>query len=208
MPLFPTGFLSEEPGLPETIRRAWNSIHWNPFGDMTPIGWTITISYFVAAVLTSVAYRRELKLEALRIHGVRAQFWKWLTVAMVLLGLNKQLDLQKLVTKFGRAIVLGLHVYSMRRPMQVLFIGLIALGGLALVVFVVRKMRGLRSHYVVALIGIVFLCVFIVSRAASFHNVDVLLSMRFHDVYVNTFLELGGIVAVAVAAVVSFGVSR
>jgi hypothetical protein len=90
----------------------------------------------------------------------------------------------------------------------VLFISLIALGGLALVVFAVKKMRGLRSHYVVALLGIAFLCVFIVSRAASFHHVDALLSLHFHDIYLNTFLELGGIVAVAVAAVVSFGVNR
>lgn len=208
MPLFPTRYSSEDGGLLEVLTRTWTSIRWDPFGDNTPLGWTITLAYFIAAALTFAAYRREQRLEALKVRGVRARFWGLLTVAMVLLGLNKQLDLQRLVSRFGRALILGLHVYSMRRPMQVLFISLVALGGLLLVVFAIKKLRGLRSHYVVALLGITFLCVFIVSRAASFHHVDVLLSMRFHEVHVNAFLELGGILWVAVAALASFGAAR
>ena len=175
--------------------------HWSPFGDKTPIGWTITVAYFVATGLNYAAYRREQKLQASGEAGVYAKFWLWLTWGMLLLGINKQLDLQKLVTRFGRDLAYLLHVYARRRPLQVAFIGLVTLCGLAVVGATAAKMKGLRPRYFIALVGIGFLAVFVIVRAASFHHVDVLLGMRFHNIYVNTFLELGGIVWVIVASV-------
>ena len=175
--------------------------NWSPFGDKTPIGWTITAAYFIATALTYFAYRREQLREMHRMPGVHARFWYWLTWAMLLLGLNKQLDLQRLVTRFGRILAFATHLYGQRRPFQVAFIGLVALTGLVIVIATAVKMRGLRLPYFVALFGIGFLAVFVVVRAASFHHVDTLLGLRFHSVYVNTFLELGGIVWVTVAAI-------
>jgi hypothetical protein len=119
---------------------------------------------------------------------------------MLALGINKQLDLQRLVTRFGRILAIVTHVYSLRRPFQAAFIGLIAIVGLILIAVLASHMRGLRQRYFVALCGMVFLAVFVIIRAASFHYVDRLLGMRFHNVYVNTFLELGGIIWIGAAA--------
>ncbi len=175
--------------------------NWSPFGDKTAIGWTITAAYFVATVLTFLAFRRERLRQMLGAPGIDPVFWRWLTWGMLLLGINKQLDLQRLVTRFGRLLALHSHLYARRQPFQVAFIGMVALVGLAIVVFAAVRMRRLRFRYVLALFGIGFLAVFVVARAASFHKVDRLLGVRFHNVYVNTFLELGGIVWVSIAAV-------
>lgn len=119
---------------------------------------------------------------------------------MLVLGVNKQLDLQRLVTRFGRVLALVTHVWGHRRPMQVAFIGVIALIGLSVVIMLAVKLRRLPKSYILALFGIGFLLVFITARAASFHHADVVLGMKFHNVYVNTILELGGILWIAAAA--------
>ena len=182
-------------------RTIWSN--WSPFGDKTPIGWTITIAYFVATALTFWAYRCDKRLQEDGAKGLDARFWNLLTWLMLALGINKQLDLQRLVTRFGRVLALMTHLYGQRRPFQVAFIGTIALSGLVVVAVMVVKMRGLRGRYFTALFGVGFLVVFVVVRAASFHHVDKLLGMRFHNIYTNTFLELGGIIWIALAAIMA-----
>lgn len=173
---------------------------WSPFGDKTPIGWTITIAYFITTALVFWAYRCDRRLKSQGIDGVCAPFWYWLGWVVLALGVNKQLDLQRLVTRFGRVLAFTMHLYEHRRPFQFAFIVAVAFTGLTVVTVLTLRMRGLRARYFWALLGVGFLTVFVVVRAASFHHVDKLLGMSLHHVYTNTFLELGGILWIAAAA--------
>jgi arginine exporter protein ArgO len=54
-------------------------------------------------------------------------------------------------------------------------------------------MHDLWRRYRLAFVGIIYLCAFVIIRAASFHHIDTLLyHLPFASYWVNTFLELGG----------------
>jgi hypothetical protein len=62
-------------------------------------------------------------------------------------------------------------------------------------------MRDLWRRYRLAFVGIIYLCTFVIIRAASFHHIDTLLyHLPGAGYWVNTFLELGGNVILGLAA--------
>src|SRR5438105_1302226 len=74
---------------------------WRPgIGDPTFIGWLTVVAYAGAAVLCIRDALREKEAPA------RRAFWSILGVMMILLGINKQLDLQTWLTITGRRIAL------------------------------------------------------------------------------------------------------
>ncbi|MCB9898640.1 MAG: hypothetical protein H6825_11610 [Planctomycetes bacterium] len=170
---------------------------WTPgIGDPTVIGWVTVVAYLVAGVLALGARTRARDAGLARL----LRFWTVLTALLFALGVNKQLDLQSLFTQVGRDLAKAQGWYDERGTVQVDFIlGLVAVVGLALLGtlwFLRRALARVR----LAFAGTVFLCTFIVVRAASFHHMDVLLQWEFLHVRMNWVLELGGIALVALGA--------
>ncbi|HVZ33497.1 MAG TPA: hypothetical protein VG963_13790, partial [Polyangiaceae bacterium] len=103
---------------------------WHPgIGDPSVLGWLTVVAYFVAAVLAFRALR--VHLGRARRGGASAQagdelllarFWGLVLAAMILLGINKQLDLQTLFTEIGRDLAHAQGWYETRRRYQVAFI--------------------------------------------------------------------------------------
>jgi hypothetical protein len=173
--------------------------HWEPgIGDPTVIGWVTVVAYFVAACLSWRAARRSPKLAATW-SGPRL-FWQLFTMALVLLGINKQLDLQTWFTLFFKQVALHEGWYERRRPVQAAFIGAVAVGGIASLAGMKVLARQWTRPIRMALIGGIFLGCFILIRASSFHHVDQMLGMDFEGIKVNWMLELGGIAFVGMAA--------
>ena len=119
-----------------------------------------------------------------------------LTVALLVLGVNKQLDLQTLLNDIGRRTAMTEGWYSRRRIYQALFIGVVAAAGLTAVGGVSWLARRQWKKNFLALLGTVFLSVFVLIRASSFHHVDAMLGWRFLGWKWNWVLELGGIIMV------------
>lgn len=180
------------------------------------VGWLTVVAYFAAAGL---AYR------ALRLHragargipfsgGESAQvagtsrvavdeamlvrFWGLVLLSMLILGINKQLDLQTWFTEIGRDLAHQQGWYEVRRPLQVAFIAAIGLTGGAATVVLAFTMRHVLSRVIGALVGLGALVTFVIVRAASFHHVDMLLGRG--RVRLNWVLELGGIALIAISA--------
>ena len=81
----------------------------------------------------------------------------------------------------------------MRRVYQVIFIATVTvLGLISLGVFSWLAARQWKRNFV-ALLGTVFLYVFVLTRASSIHHVDILLQWRILGWKWNWILELGGI---------------
>src|SRR5579862_622210 len=96
--------------------------HWEPgIGDPTVIGWVTVAAYFLAACLSFRAAWRSPR--ARRGWSGPRLFWGLFTVALVLLGINKQLDLQTWFTLFFKQVALHEGWYERRRPVQAAFIG-------------------------------------------------------------------------------------
>src|SRR5262249_10354422 len=98
---------------------------WHPgIGDPTFVGWLTVIAYFVAAVLCVWRTLRE------KFSSSRQIFWGILSVMMVLLGINKQLDLQTWLTITGRNLAQTEGWYERRRAFQFWFILAVGTSGL------------------------------------------------------------------------------
>lgn len=195
---------------------------WRPgIGDPTPIGWITTLAYLVTAYLCLRAFRLEKAgpersvlatvPAAFRVlwkhwpdpppRARRAVLWILLSFAFVLLGVNKQLDLQTLVTDLGRATAFAMGWYDQRRGVQLAFVALVLLVGLVAVGLFFVIARGQLRDMRLPLGGLAFVVTFVIVRAASFHDVEELVWSDVCGLRMEWALELGGIALVALGAI-------
>ncbi len=175
---------------------------WRPgIGDPTVMGWVTVVAYVLASIGCALAALREPMADgARRLRSRPSRFWMTLAVLMLALGINKQLDLQTLVTQIGRDVIRAWGLYSSRRELQIGFIlvvGVVCAGALGWFFWAARAT--LRSRWP-AVLGMLFILGFVVVRAASFHSVDVFIGSRLGGARWNWILELGGIAIVGAAA--------
>jgi len=176
---------------------------WHPgIGDPSVIGWVTVVAYFIAALLCFRALLLHLDRARTapnpRDERLLALFWGLLLCAMLVFGVNKQLDLQTWFTEVARDLAKRDGWYEVRRRYQVVFIMVIGLVGFTSTVAVALLLRHVLHRVLGAVIGLGALATFVVVRAASFHHIDLLLGRG--PVRLNWVLELGGITCVAVSA--------
>jgi hypothetical protein len=167
---------------------------WSPqIGDPTVAGWGTVIAYLVCVVLGFLTLSRA--------HNRHEQiFWTLITCLMLLLGVNKQLDIQSMLTAVGRCLSQLQGWYDARHVFQRSFIiGLLAVAGLLLCSILWLMRRHLRRNGL-ALIGLTFVASFVAVRAVSFHHFDALINSRMLDIRFNVIFELSGLLLIAINA--------
>jgi hypothetical protein len=171
------------------------SDQWAPgIGDPTPIGWFTVIAYAGVAVLCG--------WNAWRARGfaVEQRVWIALTLLLVALAINKQLDLQSWFTVLGRDMAKREGWYAQRQPVQVLFIVALVVASAGLLVLLRYVLGTAWRRYATVACGLALLLTFIVIRAATIHHIDLLLRVRFGVLTMNNVLELSAIALVALGA--------
>ena len=162
--------------------------HWHVgIGDPTIFGWITVLMYFVAA------WRCVVKADESKEFGGSYQFWLYLAAVLVLLGINKQLDLQSWLTDTMRDSAKAHGWYEDRRLVQSLFVALLGFAILITLLSLRLFFANSWRHNKIAWIGIVLLCTFIVMRAASFSHLDILINHNILGIKINVILELGAI---------------
>jgi hypothetical protein len=116
------------------------------------------------------------------------------------LAINKQLDLQSLMTAVGRRTAKAEGWYEHRRPLQALFIVAMASAGVAGLAVVLRSYRRSSLALQGALAGAVLLFVFILIRASSFEKMDAFINSHISGVRTNHMMELGSVAIIATCA--------
>lgn len=171
------------------------NVLWRPaIGDPSFAGWLTVFAYFLTAFL-GLSYRQRLAAAGRprREHLI----WLLVSVTLIFLGFNKQLDLQSLLTAVGREIAKTQGWYGGRRAVQLLFIGgLAAAGGLSLISLAWLWRKAIRQHAVI-FAGLAALLLFVLMRAVSFHTIDGVIQERVLGVRLNTILELGSLLLIA-----------
>jgi hypothetical protein len=171
----------------------FEAIGWYPkIGDATLMGWLTVFFYFATFILSLkvVSVSESIFTEQLK---VQKQFWIIISCLMFLLCINKQLDLQSLLTALGRFILKEQGLYDYKRLLQVVFIASIFLAALIGFLFIVKKLYKVAKKEMLAIFGIVFLLMFILIRASSFHNIDSFIGYSLLGFKMNWFIELSGI---------------
>ena len=173
-------------------------INWQPeIGDPTALGWLTVILYF----MTAHSVWRFILLGGhngqFNIPG-RKVFWYGLLGLLILLGFNKQLDLQSLATELAKSYAHEYGWYKDRRIFQTFFIyGLFVFAGLA-VLYVVFRFRALFRLDYLTLAGVFALTIFVLIRATSIHHMDHLISLRYSGISVNFILEVSGLLLILI----------
>lgn len=173
-------------------------LNWKPaIGDPTLIGWLAVVGYFLSAVLCAwVAVRLG--------RGDQAQqqkSWWILSLVLVALGINKQLDLQGLLMEVGRAFAYRHGVYEKRRFLQLGFLILLGLTSLtALGLWFWMNRRHWREQGFM-LAGSVFLVTFVLVRAASFHHFQEFLALPLGGIKLHRIIELFAMAWIGAAAI-------
>lgn len=178
---------------------AWRAAHHVPWsariGEGGPQEWAVVVAYLVAAALCVTTARRVVSPGSLS----ERRLW-WMTgLAMLLLGLNKQLDFQILLFETGREIALAQGWYGARRLVQaaafVAGVAVAAAGAFWLLPMAWRAGAAFR----VACAGMALIATYVALRAAKFQHL--LWDVRGFDgpAWVPA-LELAGVLIVAGAA--------
>ncbi len=175
--------------------------HWRPgIGDPTIFGWLTTGLYLAVAGLCGIhawhSYRIS-NVNKLRHHRI---FWWTLTVLMLLMAINKQLDLQSCLMLIGRKVARAQGWYSQRQTVRIWFITCIATSSLIFITWLGWTCRRVLRHYGLALFGIMLLLTFIIVRAGSDHVK--ILSWEPGGVWMNCILEMVSITCIGISALV------
>jgi hypothetical protein len=174
--------------------------NWSPgIGDPSVAGWITVLAYLMAAWRCAVAAGRTVPYDGAAAQRERG-LWRTFAVVLLLLGINKQLDLQSAFTELGRMVARRQHWYDERREVQMVFVVVVAALGVAAALGAAWAARGTSPAARLAVVGVALVAVFVVLRAASFHHVDVLLQSRWLGVKANQAVELSGISVVLAAA--------
>jgi hypothetical protein len=173
-------------------------------GDPTPVGWFTVLAYLSATIASGLVCWREFQAARDR-RSSSPVFWLVLTLLLLFLGINKQLDLQTLLNDIGRRKARAEGWYGERRFYQVIFIAGVSAIGLASLCFFSWLARKRWKRNFMALLGVVLLYVFVLIRASSIHHVDIALQSRFAGAKWNWIFELGGIAIVLLGAGIAAG---
>jgi hypothetical protein len=164
------------------------------FNDPTTAGWMATSIYIFTALLC-LAYAR--CAEPVRGHRV---FWWSLAVGLLVMGINKQLDLHVLLEDIGRELAKRHGLYFQRRNIQMSFVTALATASLIILVFIGWMNRGISLQRWLAFCGIVLLVAFIIARAASMHYVFKILKLKPPESWLLNILQWCGIICIGLAA--------
>ncbi|HPC59181.1 MAG TPA: hypothetical protein PKX23_00855 [Verrucomicrobiota bacterium] len=177
-----------------------SQLRWRPqIGDPSFMGWFTVAAYALAAAAAALTAARP----ALRRPGEPWRERVWWGVAMLLafLCVNKQLDLQSLLTDIGRVIARQQGWYEHRRDFQKWAVVGVVLMASGFGGWFIWRFRGFWLSHKLLVAGLFFLVTFICVRMVSFHHVDEVLGLRPAGFKMNWLLELTGIFLVLAAAV-------
>lgn len=169
------------------------SFDWTPtIGDPSIMGWLTVLVYLVCAYKCFQVVRGSERIFDVLAERQR-MLWLGIAGAMLLLGINKQFDLQTLFTEIGRYMAVKQGWYEDRKLYQTRFIVLVGAAGLFVMCALLYLFHRVLKPNLLAIIGISGILVFVLIRAASFHKVDQLIGFSIVGLRMNWILEIGGI---------------
>ena len=188
------------PSLPDALTPDWRA----SLADASASDWITVAAYLIAAVIAvraASAARQHSKFRERR-------FWRLTAALLVFLAFNELFDLQTVLTAVGKAWALRGGWYEDRRVYQFEFILALAALGIAGGIAAVRLTRAMHRAVHLALLGLGFIGIFILVRAASFHHVDALLGRGAAAFNWGSIQEMLGILTIGIAAYIYRGAPR
>ena len=169
------------------------------FGDSGLLSWVITAAYLAAAALCGRCALTARRYATHDPESERPGPWSALAGGLLLLGLNKQLDLQILVRELGIAFIAFLGLDKHRRWVGRLFVLVLGIFLLRVLAAAAKKVRGHTRGRALLLTGLALLATFAVVRAGTYVPGLKQFNVRYKDA-LHLVFELGGVVLVGFSA--------
>ncbi len=173
---------------------------WQPtIGDPTPMGWYTVVSYYACSLVAFAAAWINKNVE-------RKSFFFWCGAGflMILLGINKQFDIQSLFTEMGRQMARAQGWMDQRESVQFSFIMVFGISAVSAFLLFSIVMRDLFGRFRLAVSALFFLLGFIIVRAVSIHSFDMIIQFKYLGVKMNWLFELTGIYLIGAAGFKEF----
>jgi hypothetical protein len=168
-------------------------------GDNTPMGWFITGLYLAGVGICTLCVKRS------RQHALSGTWFWWVCVlALLLLGINKQLDLQMLLADLGRTYARSHAWYSLRKPVQIQAVSISLALCLGMVEIILFKLRQQAKITWLALFGLAILALYFGLRMVSLHQVDKYVMVSCRGIALGSLIEIGGILCVSTSAIMGW----
>jgi hypothetical protein len=170
---------------------------WQPkIGDPNLIGW-LTVVFYLATfgLCVKVVLGVQSTTAAARL------FWLSLCFLMLLLAVNKQLDLQSFATASARCVAKIQGWYRERAAFQFAVILSFATTAMIVGFFCLWVLRRDLKRNFLALLGLTIVLGFVMIRAVGFHYFDILIGIKVGPIRMNNILELSGLILISLNAV-------
>jgi hypothetical protein len=160
-------------------------------------GWLATFGYGLATVLCFLAALRN------RIrHPDSARIWASLALVLLLLGINKQLDLQEWMQFTGRRLAEEHGFYAKRRLLQTVFLVVFGTVTVGVCAYLIRKWQWFFRRHPCVTVGCLLLVLFVLLRAFGAEHVKSIFGLNIVRPRWRWGLELGGIGFLIAAALI------
>lgn len=185
------------------LAKALRETHWQPtIGDPTVLGWLTAVCYGLAALACLVCWHRRSRLIDQARQKRFGLFWLLLGLAMAVLAINKQLDLQGLVHATGRNMAIRQGWFDRRHEAERIVLIAVGVIGLLSVGVILLVMRGLWLRVRLSVCGVALLAGFAVLRTAELLSPGRISQAQLvGPIYVSHALELVAVAVVIVGAV-------
>ncbi len=174
-----------------TILREWLSRCW----DTTFWGWLITVSYSLA-IFASLYYLKRINRT---IDQEKHLLWKYIAGFLIIMGINKQLDFQILLTIIMKMVSHAYDWFEYRRLVQAYF----AKGIILIVCFVgislLYRTRHVLKKSMGELAGCAILLGFGLIRTSSINHIEKAMVLEHNKISHIHAIELVGIAVILIA---------
>lgn len=167
-------------------------------GDPTIEGWLICTLYFIGFILS---FKKSINVKVNS--TVSHKTWTFISLTLLFLSLNKQLDLQTLISDTGRAIAINLELMEQRHIFKRVFILVVALCGIIFLIKYKENVVSFNKNYHLAFVGMTTLITFVFLRAISFHIFSDTFNNMLENIYFFKALELTSILILLLSILIS-----
>lgn len=188
----------------QTGLESWHFQCDNP----TILGWSVVAFYATAALSCAVAALMSSSRRRRGLHLGRdcgPGIWWVLAVALTLLGVNKQLNLQTMLIVVLRHVSFTEGWWGQRREVQLIFSAVFGVGVALLLMWLALRHREFFQKNPQAFWGVIILGVFVALRAATINHADEFLRIDLRDEQWAWIFEVSGSVLIGIGGVQASG---
>lgn len=184
------------------LKQGYQNGYWKvEKGDSSVMGWFITCYYLFVFILSFYL----IKKIAPHIKNKKyLWFWYGVIILIMMIGINKQLDIQMLLADYARLYAKMSGIFQNRKPFQHKIISLLATIGISIFFILIYKLWHAPKITWFALIGFSILFSFPLIRLVSLHRIESLLYVSVLSIKVVDVLEIIGISIVFIAIIMNY----